>query len=1568
MRERYKAKDMDLDAEFEKFLNESMSDESSLGSPRMRTPDLKSKPGAGHLPWWSEEDNEDTNKKREATRQSWIKPKVSKPESKPQEAATAEVGTPHLPSAKGSMTALSVGSYVDSSALSISKDSLEEGLVKSIEKTKQPSEGELKRLGSEDFEDTFSRNDTTKTGANASPSSPVPESFTTKHASMGLDTMNEQADKDKFFRNAEDGISAVDYNKKLAEISTSESVSPNGKEEEQLQATGAELGDSIFNMTGTAGHQMNQATVKEDVKSEEKDGEYSDNFEDEKSAEDEADTEDPPPRPLAPEPPEVAKPSLLSKVSLMESLDSTLETKRPAAAASLLSPQKQVVQAANTEEVKSDDHLIPESRPDKAVPSLIKTGPDDEFSGSTREIRELQAALRAAQMTTTGTGSRYSDFDLPLASRLKQGTEQSSERQIVIEKSHHGETRARGFHLQPVVVTDDFIPAGNASNSLASLSDERSFGLKPVKAGAKGFPGSDLDASYDLVSSVEHGHLGLASGTSTPVVSRRSGGRGFELEPAANVPGFSLQPVTEATALGVRLDSVSGSVVEGRGFDLQPAQAGGGFSLQPVANLMQSGGEEGKTQGHGQEEDDEEDTPPQESLQSIKSIARARKGAGKDSAKKRSEINATAKKGSKVTRDKSSKTNSGEKPQQRKEKGKPGSMVVDKSRLFKPSPSSAPSWSPTPTIRNSKTKSKKPLGASKKLRLESSPPSQLTESGQSAKQLAASVESFANYLKHFVRPESEDAEPPRARWSNDEPARSVSRSSFRKISDEHRLSREKALQAELEHWQLAWKDEKKRNDKLIADMASREKEWTRREETCRLEYESQIHQLKQELFVMQAKVNETEKEADARKRIAAGGKLEGASEEELAKLEKEVREQEQLLAGYQLENERLYKEMKQMQAKEKTNEARMFCENQKLASELANLKERVDRRESEGPGTDLPAPGSATLGADKISQLTSEMRILRRRVSEVQEEADGLRRAKYDLEARVRAVEGERDEAVRKNSQVEGFNSREIAELESKHTSEVERMRSKLRWYAENQALLDRDALTLKKKEEEISELKETVARLQAQHGQTVAEKKQRGVDRATDAKRIQDLERQVREMEEIIKRRYPNSLPALIYAAASAPGHAQVVTDGSPRKPSPTYAFLENRVKKLETELENKDEEASKRIRCVEQKYNSLKMEYEDRIKDLEKDLQSANERNKTAFRSNAQVQSLETELQTVRAENELRAKHLETEIRVLQDALVKANAAETSGGKTNRRRKLELEKPMNSDSNNMIDSLKEKLDERDLELEKLKQTCNRLKREREQMLASEGDRVDQQPSPSSDSLVIELQHENRRLKEQVSQISFDMDQQRVRFQASLAETERSARLAREEAADQLANAQTQHKRELDHLKAEFALNHGSSKVAELKSQLAGQELVIQRLKAKMVDATANAEATAAARVRENSLQQQVTQLQLDVKRAKEKFTPEMKHFDSIETKIAALEHRHSQREVDLQRIIEKTQLTAKIDKEETEAKWRHVLRQKNREIEKFRFELDAILEVLSELKRQGVVIPLRNGEGFVP
>mgnify|MGYP000152762017 CR=1 FL=1 len=292
-------------------------------------------------------------------------------------------------------------------------------------------------------------------------------------------------------------------------------------------------------------------------------------------------------------------------------------------------------------------------------------------------------------------------------SGFTQDIEQTKQGQIVIEKNDQGETRSRGFDLQPVIVTDDFVGTENTSKSIAALGKERDFGLKHVKAGESGFQEPFHDASYEPSSDVESSQLKLASDTSD-VHRRTAGGREFDLEPAANASGFSLQPVAEGSGLGIKSsirsnpDSVSSIVVEERGFDLQPAQAGHGFSLQPIVNLLQGGREEVQTQGEG--EDDEEDMPPLESLQSIKSIVRARKSAGRESDRKGSAANTSVKKGPKVTKEKSSKKGSPEKPPQRKEKRKPASNVVGKSNLFKPSPSSAPSWSPTPTMRDSKTK------------------------------------------------------------------------------------------------------------------------------------------------------------------------------------------------------------------------------------------------------------------------------------------------------------------------------------------------------------------------------------------------------------------------------------------------------------------------------------------------------------------------------------------------------------------------------------------------------------------------------------------------------------------------------------------------------------------------------------------------------------------------------------------------------------------------------------------------------------------------------------------------
>lgn len=80
-------------------------------------------------------------------------------------------------------------------------------------------------------------------------------------------------------------------------------------------------------------------------------------------------------------------------------------------------------------------------------------------------------------------------------------------------------------------------------------------------------------------------------------------------------------------------------------------------------------------------------------------------------------------------------------------------------------------------------------------------------------------------------------------------------------------------------------------------------------------------------------------------------------------------------------------------------------------------------------------------------------------------------------------------------------------------------------------------------------------------------------------------LSLKVKEMEGIIRRRHPNSLPALIMTAAITPD------DQTKTEKTPTAVVLENRVKKLEAELESKDSESDRMLRAVEQKYHNVKV-----------------------------------------------------------------------------------------------------------------------------------------------------------------------------------------------------------------------------------------------------------------------------------------------------------------------------------------------------------------------------------------
>lgn len=263
--------------------------------------------------------------------------------------------------------------------------------------------------------------------------------------------------------------------------------------------------------------------------------------------------------------------------------------------------------------------------------------------------------------------------------------------------------------------------------------------------------------------------------------------------------------------------------------------------------------------------------------------------------------------------------------------------------------------------------------------------------------------------------------------------------------------------------------------------------------------------------------------------------------------------------------------------------------------------------------------------------------------------------------------------------------------------------------------------------------------------------------------------------MEQIIKRRYPNSIPALIYAASAAPGDGKPLKpDESPKKSNtPSYVFLQNRVKKLNRELEEREEDWSRSFRVLEQKYNGMQLEYEGQLKELQRELNDARENVTSHKHTRARNTALEKELEAMRQKSDRKTQELEAEVKVLHEALrasrIEVTQTEPKITKTRRgkRDSKGSQDPRRTEENHelRLKTLSEECEEKDRDIQELRSTCAQLQRRREEML------VEREFAESTKAVQRNLEEkldvvnsENRQLRDQVSQLSIEIDQQRVR------------------------------------------------------------------------------------------------------------------------------------------------------------------------------------------------------------
>eukprot|EP00079_Xenopus_tropicalis_P036046 XP_017949817.1 PREDICTED: centrosomal protein of 162 kDa isoform X1 [Xenopus tropicalis] len=769
---------------------------------------------------------------------------------------------------------------------------------------------------------------------------------------------------------------------------------------------------------------------------------------------------------------------------------------------------------------------------------------------------------------------------------------------------------------------------------------------------------------------------------------------------------------------------------------------------------------------------------------------------------------------------------------------------------------------------------------------------------------------------------------------------------------------------------------------LREEFLKKEEEFLEKIEDLKTKYEVELQQHKQENYILLTKLHAMEDKSI--NKVNLGDPKDPVTDEKIQQIRKEIEEQEKLLHGYQQENERLYQQVKELQIRNKQNEELMFQENQSLKANLLSLREQLSKVTI---SHQRPQDNSEKCNSQSFTDLLVELRTVQKREANLLDEISRQKQDKQALEVDLMQMRKERDNVKTLLSHTSGDKSYEMKMMEETYKQEINVLNKKLKWFAENQELLDKDANRLRDAYEQIEILKMQVEKLKNETGNQSVQQQKRAKERAADAKRIQDLERQVKEMEGIIKRRHPNSIPALIFAAAAAPE-----CDDKDSAKKNTIAFLERRVKKLETDLESKDDESKKSLRTMEQQFQKVKIQYESRIKELEELLthKLMNPPQKP-FDNSTKAQKFEDELLICKETRQTTIQNLQRQI----DLHRKKNLVLEKNERKKEANLSDIGTKVEEHSNkDLLAKISQELIAKRIEIQDLTKTVERLQKERMIMLSVKNplikaadkkssqartdisalgkrsirdnmnfpgtlDEKQYHPGTFADIHISDAQAENTALKCEVERLSLKINEQKETFQTLLSQAENTIKRLKEEGSEQASALKLLHQKEVEKLICQHAIDHSSSKVAELSSKTSTQEILIKHLQTQVKELQKDRESLSIYRIREETLQKEVAKLLEELKEAKERYSPEMKDFLALENKIKYMEKRHLQREQELQQIIQQTHHVAADEQIQETDKWKKLAQQKNTELEKFRTELDAILDVLRMLQKQGVVIP---------
>ncbi|KAL0032283.1 hypothetical protein WJX79_002357 [Trebouxia sp. C0005] len=706
-------------------------------------------------------------------------------------------------------------------------------------------------------------------------------------------------------------------------------------------------------------------------------------------------------------------------------------------------------------------------------------------------------------------------------------------------------------------------------------------------------------------------------------------------------------------------------------------------------------------------------------------------------------------------------------------------------------------------------------------------------------------------------------------------------------------------------------------------LASHKKEAAAGERKMREQYDTRLREKQLQLNLAQNRLQSVEG-LDPKTKLSGASQV-TLSEAEVRTLKRDMQEQENLIQGYQTENEAAVQQIKRLKL-EHAHVLDQFAEdNVRLQRMLAQVQEQGIQ--------------SKTEDADKLTavlRLQSELDLAREQAAqrevELRDELQQVRRDKKELEAKFAGLDlnkMEAEDCVVKQVQVEkdallAQVRGQMSDMQRQHDHMAAELQRKLTWYAENQDLVNKNSSVIKEQADVIAALEE---RLSKQPG-PVSNKSLKN-----DKKQIKELEADVENLKAALKSRHPDSLPVLIAAAKPSSQESALVSD------------LQTKLKLLQAALVRKDEEMEQELCSLRQQHERLKLQFQAR-----KPLQGGGQENR-----GGRVRELEGQLEEVRS-------HYHHKLRSLENQLQEANskAASSSPGKAGRQPLGPMSANSNLHAKKRNAAAKKKLQEDlaeqtalveqlQLQIAKLQAEAAVHKAQRQPTPASSEARQQQQQQqtfyptyvvPDKQPLT---QHADQQAApgalaqpaelEKLSQAMREAEQRACAAEVAITAVQR----AHTEAVEQSARLQAEHQRQLT-----LVFSQHTAQVAELQRSTQLEEALKWRQHLAVLEGQIQA-----SKERGDRLEEEVRAARKLVP-----WTPAAHEFAQLAKKIAELEAAEAQRNAQLQPLIAGnhdsqgwaplTQPEGCPDQEQSD------------ELEHFRTELESILAIATKLQQQ--------------